>query len=110
MKAGKLRHRLVIERPENIRDPLSGGYEKAWVIHKAVWAAFEPLSVRDLLAAQANQSQITARITLRYRDDIDSTMRTQFRDKYYYFEGVLADSKSGLEYLTIPVREGLADG
>lgn len=109
MKAGKLRHPIVIESPERSQDPVSGEITETWVPIKAgpIWAKWEWLSVRDFMAAQANQSQIVARVTIRYRDGLNPLMRVIYRDKTYNIEGLLPDAESGLEYLTIPVSEDI---
>lgn len=51
-----------------------------------------------------------ARITIRYRQDIDATWRVVHGGKFYNVEGVLADKDSGLEYQTLPVSQGVSDG
>ncbi|MNH34480.1 Phage head-tail joining protein [compost metagenome] len=70
-----------------------------------------PLSARDLIAAQAAQSEATARMLIRYRPGVLSTMRILYRGELYSIEGPpLEDAKSGLEYLTIMVSKGVKDG
>lgn len=101
MKAGKLRHRVEIQKKQRVSDG-GGGWEDAWVSIATVWARVEPLSAREFVAAQSVQSQISARITIRYRDDITSDMRIKHRGQTYDIQGVLADNQSGLEYLTLP--------
>lgn len=106
MRAGPLRHRIAVQRQELTQDENTGAMVVRWVDACRPWARVEPLSARDLIAAQANHSRVTARIVIRYRDDIDATMRIMYRGKTYTIEGVLPDMKSGLEYLTLPVAEG----
>lgn|SRR5690625_3468587 len=101
MRAGKLRHRIEIQKKDRVSDG-GGGYYYDWVIVATVWASVEPLSAREFLQAQAVQSEVTARITIRYRDDITPDMRILHRGQTYYIQGVLADNRSGLEYLTLP--------
>lgn len=75
-----------------------------------VAASIEYLSVRDFIAAQSNQSAISARIVIRYREGLDSTMRILHKGKIYNMQQPLPDPNSGVEYLTIPVSEGANDG
>ncbi len=110
MRAGTLRHRIAIQRPEYAQDPVTGEMAPSWVEVAKVYASIEPLSAREFIAAAATQSKVTARIVIRYRLGVDSTMRVQHRDKIYNIEGVLADKDSGLEYLTLPCSEGVNDG
>ncbi len=111
LAAGRLRHRVVIQTPERVQD--SAGYlETIWVNVAEVWAAIEPLSVREFIASQQMQSAITARITIRYREGLTAQMRIvhSARNRIYNPQGWLADPESGLEYLTAPCSEGVNDG
>ena len=110
MRAGLLRHQIVIQHQTAQQDPVTGEMATAWVEFARVWAAVDPLSARDLIAAQASQSQASGRITIRYRPGVLPTMRILYRGKVYNIHGVLPDIKSGLEYLTLPVSEGVNDG
>lgn len=114
IKAGKLRHRVTLQAPGLTQDPVTGEMVAGWadwpVAGAKHWASIEPLSARDFIAAQANQSEITARIVIRYREGILPTMRIIHRGKVYGIQGVLADADSGLEYLTLLATEGVGDG
>ncbi len=120
--SGKLRHRVLIEEydylrdssGEVIQDPETGETSRAWTQVAMVWAAIEPLSVKELISAQAVQSQITARITIRYRAGLDAAMRfvhmvKGVRGAIYNPAGMLADRDSGLEYITVPCSAGVSD-
>ncbi|MCH4563348.1 phage head closure protein [Halomonas sp. EGI 63088] len=110
MQIGKLRHRVRLERPAEVQDPDSGEMVPGWELVATVWASVEPLSAREFIAAQAGQSEVTARIGMRHRDDIAPTWRAVHRGQVYNIEGVLPDPKSGLHYITLPVSEGVNDG
>lgn len=103
----KLRHRITIEHRALTQNPVTGEMTEGWsVLADKVPASVEPLSTREFIAASAGQSEVTARIVVRYRDGLDSTMRAIHRGKVYEFAGPpLADPNSGLEYQTIPVRD-----
>lgn len=115
--AGRLRHRLTIQRLENVADSFgevqdsNGELMQQWVDVATVWGAIEPLSAREFIAAQAEQSKVTGKIIIRYRGDIDSSMRIfhAFKGVYYNIEGLLSDKESGLDYITIPISEGVRD-
>lgn len=109
LAAGRLRHRITIQQPENVQD--SAGYmQTMWTDVAEVWAAVEPASVREFIASQQMQSEIVARITIRYRAGLTAQMRILHRDRIYNPQGWLADPESGLEYLTAPCSEGVNDG
>lgn len=110
MRIGKLRHRVEIQQQQHTQDPQNGEMVETWVALATVWASIEPLSVRDFVASNANQSEVTARIVIRHRDDVDSTCRAVYRGKVYNVVGVMTDAKSGVEYLTLAVNEGVNNG
>lgn len=110
IEAGKLRHRITIQAKGMTQDPVTGEMVEGWSDMVSVWASVEPLSAREFIAAQANQSEITARIVIRYRPGILPTMRILHRGKVYAIQGVLPDADSGLEYITLPVSEGVSQG
>lgn len=112
MNAGKLRHRIAFQSLVASQDPQTGEETKEW---RTVWdkvpASVEPLSSRDLIAAQAAQSDTSARIVIRHRAGVLPTMRILFRGEVYAIKGPpMPDPVSGLEYLTILVSRGLLNG
>lgn len=112
MLAGKLRHRIDFQTLGEVQDPGSGDMVPGWsTIWAKVPASVTPLSARDLIAAQAAQSEASARITIRYRAGVLPTMRIVYRGEVYDMKGpALPDPDSGLEYLTILVAKGVNDG
>lgn len=104
-----LRHRLTIQKTVETQDNNTGAMNTTWNDVATVWSAISPLSAKEFITAQAEQSKVTARVTIRYRDDLDTSCRLYHaaKDKYYNIEGILADKDSGLEYLTLPVSEGV---
>lgn len=110
LSAGRLRHRIRIERPGYEQDSVTGEMVLSWeLVAEKVPAAIEPLSAREFIAAQAVQSQISARITIRYRADLSRDMRIVHNGKIYRPAGFLPDAVSGLEYMTIPVTTGVSE-
>ena len=110
MKAGDLRHRVTFEQKVTTYDPESNEPLVSWAEFVTVWGAIKDLSVREFIAAQSTQSEVTCRIVTRYRDGFDATMRARCDGKVYNLHGVLRDPVSGLEYLTFPASQGVNDG
>lgn len=110
MQAGKLRHRVTIQEPVQLQDSESGGVVPSWLDIATVWAEVYPLSAREFISAQAEQSEVTTRITIRYRPGITNKHRILFRQQVFNITGVLPDPDSGMEYLTLPCSEGVNDG
>lgn len=75
----RLRHRVTILRPPGPEDvdeygqPLDG-----FVPVATVWAAIEPLRGREYFSAMSEHAEVTTRIRIRYRDDVDRTMIVQY--------------------------------
>lgn len=112
MQAGRLRQRITFQALGLTQDPGTGeeidGWETVW---DKVPASVEPLSARDLIAAQAGQSEASGRMVIRYRPGVLPTMRIVHRGDVYNIQGQpMPDPVSGLEYLTILVAKGINDG
>lgn len=109
INAGKLRHRVIIQRPVEQQNQSTGDMVVSWVNVATVWAEIAPLSAREMVSAQVESSKVNTRITIRYREDISHEMRLihESKNKIYNIEGILSDLESGLEYITIPASQGL---
>ena len=66
MKAGQLDQRVTVERFSRTEDELGQPIE-AWAPLFTCWAEVSPLVGREFIAAQAAQSEVTARIRMRFR-------------------------------------------
>jgi SPP1 family predicted phage head-tail adaptor len=115
IEAGRLRHRVKVQRQIQSQDTLTGQITVAWETIATVWADIQPLSAREFIQSQSMQSQIVARIVIRYRDGIGASMRLVHvrlnrDDVVYNIHGVLPDAAGGMEYLTLPCSAGVADG
>lgn len=122
LQAGRLRHRVQIQEYANvldsdgdvIQDPNTGEVARIWSLWKEVWAAIEPLSTREFIQSQATQSEVSARIIIRELPGINAAMRIVHTpigrsSVIYDIHGILRDKETGLEYITMPVSEGVSD-
>ena len=109
--SGGLRHRVDIQVHDDGQDSNTGEIVPGWV---TVWpnvpAKIEPLSVREFLQSRADQSEIAARITIRWRAGLSADMRILHGSTVYNPAGFLPDKKSGQEYVTIPCSQGVNEG
>lgn len=99
MKAGQLDQRVTVERLVQGSDPL-GQPINEWVTLATVWAGVEPLVGREFFAATAAQSEVTARIRMRYRPGIRPADRVVHEGKTYGIESVI-DVRSGNRELVL---------
>lgn len=105
MRASKLRQRITVYKQTSGRSPTGAVSTLTWTPWRTLWASIEPLSVKDVLTAQASGSHITARCILRYRNDINSTMQISHNGLRYDIDGdPLPDANSGLEYMTLMLK------
>lgn len=116
LKAGSLRHRVNIQAKTNTQDAETGEVTVSWATTVAnVPCSIEPLSVKDYLQSRADQSEVSARIVIRHRTGLDSTMRLVgacgcHSGRIYNPQGWLEDKESGREYMTAPCSEGVNEG
>ena len=110
MRSGLLRHDIIIQAKTETQSSTTGEISETWTTFAAAKASIEPLSVREFVSAQAVQSGVAARIVIRYIDGITAAMRVIHGSDVYNIQGILADKKSGKEYLTLAVSEGVNDG
>lgn len=78
MGAGKYRHRVDVQWPTRTSSA-SGATKERYLTRIQVWARIEALSPREFWAAQQIQSEISARITMRYRPGIHAKCRIMHR-------------------------------
>lgn len=103
MLAGKLIHRVWIQTPIEVRGA-TGSHKQRFTDWIEVWASVEPLSPREIFAAQQVASDLTTRIRMRWRDGLHAKMRIRHQrsagsptvSDYYDIEGppVRIDGKS----------------
>ncbi|OAT53986.1 phage head closure protein [Providencia heimbachae] len=93
MNPGRLRHKVTFQRSELVKLP-SGARENQWVdIATNVRAEVKGISGRELLASGAEMSEITVRIWMRFRPDINSTCRMVFNGLNYDIQSAIPDVK-----------------
>lgn len=114
MQAGRLRHRVLFERPVVELDS-DGAQVETWVeafpaVPDGISAEIIPLNARELIAAQAVQSKVTTRIKVRYRPGYAARWRATHRGTVYNIEGVLPDADSGFDTVTLLCSSGVNDG
>ncbi len=106
-RAGELIHRVQIQKFEKTRNEY-GHFDETWVDHVKLWARVTHLSGRDLISAQAMQSETIARLKIRYRDNIDSTMRVVYKNRIYAINSpALEDADNGNIYVTFTLSNGV---
>ena len=91
MRAGELRHRVVIQSKSASQSATTGEVTYTWAEVDTVWAAVEPLSEREFISGPAELQQVNTRILMRYRADVTSEMRCTWNGHTYDIESVIHD-------------------
>ncbi|WP_151724407.1 phage head closure protein [Acinetobacter ursingii] len=107
--AGELRHRVVIQKyQQGGRDEDGFEIEDGLVEYAKVWAKVTPLSAKDLISAQADQSEVTARMKIRYRTDIDTEMQVVWKGRVFSIKSqALDDNEDSYTYCTFLLGQGV---
>ena len=108
MKAGELDQLVIIQSPTETRDA-GGAVVVTWDDLVTAWAAIEPLRGRELIAAQAEASEISGKIRMRYVDGVTSKCRVVHGGKIYDILAAVNPKTRG-EALELYVREGPNEG
>ncbi|EPC2247682.1 phage head closure protein [Acinetobacter baumannii] len=107
--APELRNRVIIQAyTEPGRDDDGFPIEGGWSEYKKLWAKVTPLSAKDLIAAQADQSEVVARMKIRYREDITTKMQVLWKGRIFSIKSqALDDSEDSYTYCTFLLGHGL---
>ena len=79
---GMLRHRIRIEALTDAPDG-AGGFKENWQETAECFAQVEPLSVKQNFTADQADERATHRITIRYRQDVQSGQRFVFDSRSF---------------------------
>ena len=113
-RAGDLRRRITLQQRSTTPDSL-GGQSITWTDLATVWADIQPMTGRELLAAQAVQSEITHTIVCRYRADLfadpksTASMRAMYGARVFNL-GPALDEDMRHRFVSIPASEGMNSG
>jgi SPP1 family predicted phage head-tail adaptor len=103
MKPGILRQRVIIQTP-TITTDASGISSETWATFAEVFAAVEPLKMREYLAAAATTSKIDVRIRIRHLAGLLPTMRISYDDKYYKIVSIINVGERDREHELLAVE------
>lgn len=109
MEAGKLRHRITFQT-RSVSQDAYGGQVDTWTDAVTnVAAAIEPLSVRELMVAQAAQNETRLKVSTRYFAGLTPAMRITYGSRIFNILGITNVEERNRE-LQFLCSEGLAKG
>lgn len=87
MNPGRLRERITFQAKVESTGPFQplDDYED----YTSVWAESRFLRGKNFYAARAANVKTDVEFIIRYRTNIDETMRIRFNDEFYNIEGIL---------------------
>ena len=80
MRSGLLRHRVIVQEPQETRDQ-SGGTVSTFVEFAAVSAEISPLAGREALLAQQVNALISHRVVIRFLAGLTTKMQLLFGER-----------------------------
>ena len=107
LDAGKLRHRVVVQRYVGQADDygdIRWSDDKNWRNVCIVWAAVDPISGREFYAAEQAQSEVNHKVRMRYRGGIQPGMRLLLGGRRLHIQSVI-DWEERHESLLLMVQE-----
>jgi SPP1 family predicted phage head-tail adaptor len=90
MRAGTLRHSIVLQSPTGTLDSF-GERNTTWNDVATVRASINPITTREQFLAQQAQSSVTHKVTVRYGSEIstiDSSWRVLFGSRVFVIQGI----------------------
>lgn len=113
IRIGTLRHRVKLQQRSTAQDA-SGGQVTTWSDVATVWADIQPLSGRELLAAQAVNSEVSHQIVIRWQPAFATpksvaALRILYGSRIFNIAAALNEDERN-RTLTLQATEGLNDG
>lgn len=105
LRAGVLRHPIVIRRPQQVQDT-KGGYTAQWITVASCKARIEGLDGREALLANTLQGISAWRITIRWRAGIKPSDQVTLKDGTVLNVASAADPDGKRERLVILADSG----
>ena len=103
MRAGTLRHKVVIQKNTPTRDSY-GAEVEAWADYATVWASIEPARGREFWESQQVNAEVTGKIRIRYLEGITPKMRVKHGSRIFEIISVINPEERNRE-LQLMVKE-----
>jgi SPP1 family predicted phage head-tail adaptor len=108
MRPGQ-RDKVITIQSKTMSTDSYGGQVETWADFAKVWANVWPLKGRELVAAQAAQSETTVRFNIRWIAGLTEAMRISYNSKLYDITGIIDVGEKHVEF-EIMAKTGLSEG
>jgi len=88
MRAGNLRHRVIIQHLVETLDEYKTP-TITWQDYATVWASVEPIRGREYIELQNTNSELTVRIRIRYLPGVTNDMRVLYGSRVFNIQSVI---------------------
>lgn len=82
MNPGRLNKRITIERLTRKKHE-NGEIIEDYEVFKTIWAEIKPVSGNQFFVAKQINSEISHNVYIRYRSDLNPSMRIKFKDRAF---------------------------
>lgn len=106
MRAGILRHRVIIQAKTESRDA-QGGVTYNWTNDQTRWAEVRPLEGRELWQARQAQMQATLRCSMRHYAGLTTQHRMIFGSRVLNIESVTNIGERDIETVALCIDSGV---
>lgn len=93
LRAGRLRHRVTIQKPTEGTANAFGETVDTWSDVATVHASVIMQTGREAFEAAKVQPEGTVEVIVRYRSDLTSEKRFKFGDRLLFIDNVIADDR-----------------
>jgi SPP1 family predicted phage head-tail adaptor len=108
IRAGDLNRRVSFEERLGSKRDTAGQVADQWRHVVTCWAHIEQLSGNELVIAQAINTEITHKVTVRYRTNLTTAMRCVYGSRQFNVLSIL-DPETAHVALHVMCSEGLAE-
>jgi SPP1 family predicted phage head-tail adaptor len=108
LRSGDLRRRVTVQQ-RTVSVDTFGQQAVSWSSFLECWADIQPSSGRELIAAQAQQSEVTHQVVIRYRSGVLPAMRVLYQGRVFDIQSVI-DVDTQHRRLALMCSEGLNQG
>ena len=115
VKAGTLRHRVLLENRAVASDAL-GGEIVTWVPVTTlagdgkVWANVRFMSGMETLRTDAVVATLKASIRILFRNDLNPTARVTYNGQVFNIKAAMPDPETGRDYIDLACEAGASNG
>lgn len=111
MRAGRMRHQVVLQSPTGSRDSV-GERTTTWTDVATVWANIRPLTGREQFLASQREASTSHIVEIRYSTDvstIDASWRVKYGTRLLVLDGDPINVEERGIQLNLPCVEGLRE-